>query len=163
MIRVAVLTVSDSVVRGTREDLSGPELSRRLQDFGWDPAVYDVVPDERTLICERLVALSDSGSVALILTTGGTGMAARDVTPEATRDAIEREAPGIAELMRSEGLKHTRRAMLSRGVAGTRGRTLIINLPGSTNGALESLNAVADLIPHIVDLLEGRTEHKASE
>jgi molybdenum cofactor synthesis domain-containing protein len=103
--------------------------------------------------------LADSGEVAVILTTGGTGVAPRDVTPEATRGVIEREIPGLGELMRAEGLKFTPTAVLSRGLAGVRGQTLIVNLPGSPKGALESFDAIAKLVPHIVDLLEGRTSH----
>jgi molybdenum cofactor synthesis domain-containing protein len=118
-----------------------------------------VLPDEAERISAELARLADSGAVDVALTSGGTGVAARDVTPEATRAAIEREIPGLAEVMRSEGLKFTRRAALSRAVAGSRGRCLIVNLPGSPKGARESLDAVADLIGHIVDLLQGRTGH----
>ena len=110
-------------------------------------------------IAAVLGRLADSGEVAVILTTGGTGVALRDVTPEATRGVIEREIPGLGELMRAEGLKFTPTAVLSRGMAGIRGRTLIVNLPGSPKGAVESFDAIAKLVPHIVDLLEGRTSH----
>jgi len=160
VIRVAIVTVSDSSFSGTREDVSGPALQERVRQRGWEVHATRTVPDETEGLTRCLKELADSGSASVILTTGGTGIAARDVTPEATRLVIEREVPGIGEYMRSEGAKRTRRAVLSRGIAGTRGRTLIVNLPGSPLGAVESFEAVADLIPHITDLLEGRTEHK---
>jgi len=160
VIRVAIVTVSDSSSSGTREDVSGPALQERVRQRGWEVQATRTVPDETEGLTRCLKELADSGSASVILTTGGTGIAARDVTPEATRLVIEREVPGIGEYMRSEGAKRTRRAVLSRGIAGTRGRTLIVNLPGSPLGAVESFEAVADLIPHITDLLEGRTEHK---
>ena len=159
MIRVAIVTVSDSAVAGTRADLSGPKLRERIEALGWQVAAHETVADERDQIAALLRRLADSGQYSAVLTTGGTGVALRDVTPEATRDVIEREIPGLPELMRAEGLKSTPFSVLSRAVAGTRGRTLIVNLPGSPKGAVESLNAVAKLIPHVVDLLEGRTGH----
>lgn len=162
MIRVAIVTVSDSVFNGTREDRSGPALETRVRQRGWDVPYTTVLPDDADRITGTLRDLSDEGTASLILTTGGTGAAARDVTPEATRQALERELPGIAEHMRGEGAKSTLNAILSRAVAGTRGRTLIVNLPGSPGGACQSFDAVADVIPHVVDLLEGRTEHKAN-
>jgi molybdopterin adenylyltransferase len=159
MIRTAVVTISDSVARGAREDRSGPALRQRAEQLGWQVAAAEVVEDDRESIARLLADLSDRRSVSLILTTGGTGIAQRDVTPEATRTVVEREIPGLAELMRAEGRRFTPRAVLSRGIAGTRGRTLIVNLPGSPKGAVESFDAVAELAPHIIDLLEGRTEH----
>jgi molybdenum cofactor synthesis domain-containing protein len=159
MIRAAVVTVSDSAVAGTREDRSGPALRDRMRALGWIVSAMELAPDESERIAAILRRLADSGEVAVILTTGGTGVALRDVTPEATRGVIEREIPGLGELMRAEGLKFTPTAVLSRGVAGVRGRTLVVNLPGSPKGAVESFDAIAKLVPHIVDLLEGRTNH----
>ncbi len=159
MIQVAIVTVSDSAVLGTREDRSGPKLRERAEALGWAVCAHEVVPDEMDRIAEVLRRLTDSGKAAVILTTGGTGVALRDVTPEATRSVIEREIPGLGELMRAEGRKFTPFAALARGLAGVRGRSLIVNLPGSPKGAVESLDAVAKLIPHVVDLLEGRTGH----
>ncbi len=159
MIKVAVITVSDSVVAGTRQDLSGPALRERAESFGWSVSAVELVPDESLLIADVVRRLADSGDVSVVLTTGGTGVAARDVTPEAMQGVIEREIPGIGELMRAEGLKFTPTAVLSRGLAGVRRRTLIVNLPGSPKGAVQSLDAIAKLVPHVLELLEGRTEH----
>jgi molybdenum cofactor synthesis domain-containing protein len=157
VIQVAIVTISDSAAAGTREDLSGPALEQRAVELGWTVAQRALVPDERTLIAKTVANLC---IFDVILTTGGTGLAPRDVTPEAIKMIAEREVPGFGELMRGEGLKSTRFAMISRGGAVTRASALIVMLPGSPRGAVESLNAVSDLIPHVVDLLHGRTEHK---
>jgi molybdopterin adenylyltransferase len=152
----AVLTISDSAHRGTRADASGPAVTARLEAAGFQIGDHRIIPDERSEIAHHL----RQTTADLIVTTGGTGIALRDVTPEATRDVIDREIPGFGELMRSRGLESTRFAPLSRAIAGTRGNTLIINLPGSPKGAIESLDAVLGLVPHVLDLLNGRTEHK---
>jgi len=159
MIRVAILTISDSVAAGTREDQSGAKLREQAHSMGWTTQASEVVPDEADQIAAVLRKWADSGHVSLILTTGGTGVAPRDVTPEATASVIDRSIPGLAELMRLEGLKSTPFAALSRGLAGVRRHCLIVNLPGSPKGAVESFDAIAKLVPHIVDLLEGRTAH----
>jgi molybdopterin adenylyltransferase len=154
-MRVAILTISDSVSRGTHKDASGPNLRERCKHLGWDVTTESVLPDEPAVIRDRLISLSDGGEADLILTTGGTGIGPRDSTPEATMEACQKLIPGISELMRDEGRKKTPRAVLSRAVAGVRGRVLIINLPGSPRGAVESLDAVADLLPHALQVLGG--------
>jgi molybdenum cofactor synthesis domain-containing protein len=156
-IKVAIVTISDSCAAGTREDLSGPALDQRITELGWTVEKRALVPDDRTLIAKTIVNFGDCD---VILSTGGTGLAPRDVTPEAVKLVADREVPGFGELMRSEGLKSTRFAPLSRGGAATRGSALIVMLPGSPRGALDALNAIVGLIPHVVDLLHGRTEHK---
>lgn len=159
MINAAVLTISDSVYSGRREDLSGPAVRERLERMGWSVSAIEVLPDEAELISARLATLADGNQVTTIFTTGGTGVAARDVTPEATRAVIEREIPGIGELMRSRGLASTPLAALSRALAGVRGRVLIVNLPGSPRGAVESLDGIMDVVPHLLELLGGDTAH----
>jgi molybdenum cofactor synthesis domain-containing protein len=154
-MRVAILTISDSVSRGTNKDASGPAVRDRCAQWAWTVTAEEVFPDDLTAIRDRLISLADSGSVDLILTTGGTGIGPRDVTPEATTQACEKLLPGFSELMRDEGRKKTPRAVLSRAVAGVRGRVVIVNLPGSPRGAIESLDAVADLLPHALQVLGG--------
>ena len=154
----AVVTVSDSCARGKRDDLSGPAVTELLQKLHFSVTVREVVQDDSIQIQNLLIRLARE--VQFIVTTGGTGIAARDVTPEATVAVCDRLLDGVAERMRSEGSKRTPFAALSRGVCGVRGRALILNLPGSPAGAVESLEAVAGLIPHAIELLSGRTEHK---
>ena len=154
-----VLTVSDSVHAGTREDASGPAVRASLEARGWLVRVL-TVPDDEQKIAGALIAAADSNEISAIFTTGGTGIAPRDVTPEATRLVIEREIPGLGEVMRFEGRKFTPRAVLSRGFAGSRSGVLIVNLPGAPKGAVQSFESIADLIPHVIDLLNGRTEHE---
>jgi molybdopterin adenylyltransferase len=161
MIDAAVITISDSVSAGTRTDRSGPAVRERLEQLGWKVSVTEVIADELDEISQRLATLADGGQVAAIFTTGGTGLAQRDITPEATRAVLHREIPGFGELMRTKGRESTPLAVLSRSLAGTRGRVLIVNLPGSPKGAVESLDAIVELVPHVLDLLQGQTEHAA--
>jgi len=153
----AVITVSDSCSRGQREDLSGPAVVELLKKLGFRVVATRIVQDDSMQIQNALVHLALE--VRLIVTTGGTGIAPRDVTPEATEAICDRLLDGVAERMRLEGGKKTRFAALSRGVCGVREKTLILNLPGSPSGAVESLEAVLDLIPHALNLLDGKTEH----
>jgi molybdenum cofactor synthesis domain-containing protein len=158
MIPTAILTVSDSAIAGTRADASGPALTTRISELGWIVVATALVADSQPDIAAKLSEWSDAGH-ALILTTGGTGLSARDVTPEATRSVLDREIPGIAEWIRTRGMEQTKLAVLSRALAGQRKQSLIVNLPGSPRGALFSLQAIEHLIPHIVDLMHGKTEH----
>jgi molybdopterin adenylyltransferase len=155
MISVAIITLSDKGSRGEREDLGGPEIKEMIKGIGI-VQYYEVIPDEKELIKEKLIDYSTK--VDLIITTGGTGLSPRDVTPDATLEVIDREIPGIAEAMRMEGLKKTDRAMLSRAVAGVRGNALIINLPGSPKAIREGLAAVVGVIPHAVEKIKGSME-----
>jgi molybdopterin adenylyltransferase len=160
MMRVAILTISDKSSRGEREDLSGPAIRAALQEYDVAVVDYRVVPDEQHEIAEALFHLSERSDVDVILTTGGTGLAPRDVTPQATLSTIEYEVPGIAEAMRAESVRVTPAGMLSRGVAGVRRGTLIVNLPGSPKAVRETLAVVAPALPHAVSTLTGEVgEH----
>jgi molybdopterin adenylyltransferase len=154
-MRVAVLTISDSVSRGEREDLSGPAVVAFCRGLGWEIVTTLRVSDDLAAIRAQLTELAHSARVDLVFTTGGTGIGPRDNAPEATQEVADRVIPGIAEEMRRTGLEKTPTAILSRAVAASRGKTLIVNLPGSPKGAVESLEAVAHFLPHAVNVLHG--------
>ncbi|MBQ7503043.1 MogA/MoaB family molybdenum cofactor biosynthesis protein [bacterium] len=156
-----VLTASDSAFNGQREDLSGPEIERILIEAGFISVGYAVLPDERSLLAEKMREIADGGSADLLVTTGGTGFSPRDCTPEATRDVIEREVPGIPEAMRCYSLQVTPMAMLSRAAAGIRGRTLIVNLPGSPKAVRECLTSVLPALKHGLQILKGAVNNCA--
>jgi len=154
-MRVAILTISDSVTRGEREDLSGPALVQRCRELGWEVTNALRCSDNPADVRSQLRTLGDSNRADLVLTTGGTGLGPRDTTPEATLDVADRVIPGLAEEIRRRGVEKTPTAVLSRGVAIIRHRTLIVNLPGSPKGAVESLDAIAQLLPHAIEVLRG--------
>lgn len=157
--RAAIITVSDSVAQGTREDISGPAVSRALGEAGWTVQSTETVPDDFNLLRERLEALAANIDVDAVFTTGGTGVGSRDRTPEATTSVMERSLAGVAEVMRSEGIKKTPLAALSRAVVGVKGSTLLVNLPGAPEGAEDSLKAILGILPHAVDVLRGGVVH----
>jgi molybdenum cofactor synthesis domain-containing protein len=154
-MRVSILTISDSVAAGKAEDRSGPAVISRCRELGWRIVSSAVRADDRPAIEAFLKEAADSNDADVILTTGGTGLGPRDITPEATMAVVDRLIPGIPEHMRAAGIAKTRRALLSRSAAGIRGKTMIINLPGSPRGAVESLDAIADLLPHAVSIILG--------
>ena len=163
-IRASVVTVSDKGYAGQREDASGPLLADLLREMGAEIVSQTIVPDEQTTIERTLIALADEVQVDLVVTTGGTGPAPRDVTPEATQAIIGREMPGLAEALRFEGYRKTPLAVISRGVAGIRGRTLIVNLPGSPRAVREGMETLVPILPHAVKMIRGKdTEHKQED
>lgn len=160
MFTTGILTISDKGAQGQRQDRSGQVIRERLSSIGSTVSKYEIVPDEREVIAETLAGWSDEGSIDVILTTGGTGLGERDVTPEATRLVIDKEAPGFVEAMRIKSLEKTPMAVLSRATAGIRGRCLIINLPGSPKAVNECLDVILPAVPHAVEIIKGEvTEH----
>src|SRR4030042_3689272 len=151
--KIAVITVSDKGYKGEREDRSGKYIIDFFKEKGWDIAEYSIVPDEVSMIREKIKEICDLGKANLILTTGGTGFSQKDVTPEATKEIVEKEVPGFSEVIRIEGQKKTPRSILSRGVSGIRKSTLIINLPGSIKGVKDSLELIYASLPHGIDIL----------
>jgi molybdenum cofactor synthesis domain-containing protein len=162
LIKVAILTMSDKGSRGEREDESGGVIKEMVKDIPAEVVYYEIIPDEMDIIKNRLISISDNEKADIILTTGGTGVSPRDVTPDATLQVIDREIPGMAEAMRMESLKKTHRAMISRAVAGIRRRTLIINLPGSPRGVKENLEVILPALSHAVEKIKGDTSECAS-
>lgn len=159
-LRAKVLVLSDAASHGEREDRSGPAICKVLDENGWQVLAKEILPDDVAMIRHKLEGWAEADDCEAVFTSGGTGIAPRDVTPEATRAVIEQEIPGLAELMRAEGVRKTKMAALSRGLAGVRRGVLIVNLPGSPKGAEESLQAIVQVLPHAIDLIRGRTSHQ---
>jgi len=159
MVRTAILTVSDKGAAGRREDGSAQAIRQVLSTGPYVEVDYQLVPDEQAMIRAKLRLWSEQGAVDLVLTTGGTGLSLKDRTPEATAEVIERQVPGLAELIRSSGVAHNPHAALSRGLVGVRRSTLIVNLPGSPAGASQALKAVLEILPHAVDVIRGEGQH----
>jgi len=155
MIKIGIITVSDRSFKKEREDLSGPLIEKLIKDLG-EIIDYRIVPDERALISQAIIEMVDEAKIDLVLTTGGTGLSPRDVTPEATRDVTEREVPGFGEIMRTEGFKRTPHAILSRATSGVRKKSLIVNLPGSPKAVKESLEVILPALPHALEMIEGK-------
>ncbi len=163
-IRAAIVTVSDRGYTGQREDVSGPLLADLVRQMGAEVARQAIVPDERDEIVALLVSLADEMALDLVITTGGTGVTPRDVTPEATQAVVEREMPGLAEVLRFEGYRQTPLAVISRGVAGIRGKTLIVNLPGNPRAVRQGMETLSPILPHAVQMIRGEdTEHDDAE
>ncbi len=157
-MKVGILTISDRSFRKEREDLGGPRIKDIIEKMGGQVIDYQIIPDEEKRIGDKLIDLSDKKGVDLVLTTGGTGFSPRDITPEATLKVIERRTPGLEEAMRMEGYKKNKNAVLSRGVCGIRGKTLIINLPGSPKGIEEGLEILLPVLPHAIEILKGEVK-----
>ena len=155
-LKIAVITVSDKGFKGEREDTSGKYITEYFKENGWEITDYEIVPDEKDMIAEKLANIADMDKANLVITTGGTGFSLRDITPEATEEVIEKKVPGLSEIIRFEGYKKTPRAILSRGISGIRKNTLIINLPGSLKAVKDSLDIIYESLPHGIDILAGR-------
>ena len=160
-MRIGILTVSDRSARGERPDLAGPAIEELIVDQGWSVVRHEIMPDEMLMLKEAMANWADSGNMDIILTTGGTGFSPRDITPEATKAVIERDAPGLVEAMRTASLKVTAHGMLSRATAGIRDRALIVNLPGSPRAAIENLNVILPVLKHAVELLSDDPDAEA--
>jgi len=161
MVNAGILTISDKGSQGEREDLSGKEIQKMIEDLPARISAYEIIPDEKAIIKKKLIEFADEKGLDLIITTGGTGVSPRDVTPDATLEVIEKEIPGMAEAMRQESLKKTPHAMISRARVGIRGRSLIINLPGSPKGVRENLSVILPALPHALSKIKGDTSECA--
>ena len=160
MIKIGILTCSDKGSKGERIDTSGVAIKEIVKEIGGEVIKYEIVPDAQKIISEKLKNWSDEVKLDLIFTTGGTGLSERDITPEATEEIIDRKVPGFSEIMRFSGFKNTKHSILSRGVSGLRKKTLIINLPGSEKAVRENLKIILPSIPHAIEIIHGKTEHR---